>query len=126
MKGPEITKAMMEPDARCGHHGNLLHGKPCPDCFPELYEDAKAGQVDAIVINTRSGLMEKYEIANKLYQLELHDSIVINEMNIMRVPGGWIYDNWDIEKDQPKRGMFVPFDNEFQTTYQQDDPEFTF
>jgi len=31
---PEITTAMLAPGARCGHHGNLLHGEPCPHCFP--------------------------------------------------------------------------------------------
>ena len=32
---PKINKAMFEPGARCGHHGQLLFGKPCPTCFPE-------------------------------------------------------------------------------------------
>lgn len=32
---PGINKSMLNPEARCGHHGNLLHGKPCIHCFPD-------------------------------------------------------------------------------------------
>ena len=49
-----------------------------------------------------------------IYDLELHESLNTDfGIVIMRVPGGWIYDCWDIEKDQFKQGTFVAFDNEF-------------
>ena len=34
---PSNTEAMKVPDARCGHHGQLLAGAPCPDCFPQIH-----------------------------------------------------------------------------------------
>ena len=50
-----------------------------------------------------------------IYDLKLHESIVTNfGICIMRVAGGWIYDCWDIEKDEFKAGIFVPYNNEFQ------------
>jgi hypothetical protein len=50
-----------------------------------------------------------------IYELELHESIETSfGICIMRVPSGWIYDCWDIERDRFKTGVFVPFDNKFQ------------
>lgn len=50
-----------------------------------------------------------------IYDLRLHESLTtVFGIWIMRVPGGWIYDCWDIEKDEFKRGIFVPFSPEFQ------------
>jgi len=40
---PSITDAMKAPNARCGHHGNLLHGRACPDCFPNTLNGVIAG-----------------------------------------------------------------------------------
>lgn len=48
--------------------------------------------------------------AKALYSLELHQQVYINpEINILRVPGGWIY----IYKKY-NTNTFVPFNNEFQ------------
>ena len=53
--------------------------------------------------------------SNKLYSLKLHETyLTFFGIVIMRVPGGWIYDCWDVEKDQFKQGVFVEFNNEFQ------------
>ena len=50
-----------------------------------------------------------------IYKLKLHECTVIdNSISVMRVPGGWIYDMWNNDTDNPKAGTFVPFDNEFQ------------
>jgi hypothetical protein len=50
-----------------------------------------------------------------IYDLELHEGLMTDfGIFIMRVPSGWIYDCWDIEKDCFKHGIFVPFDNKFQ------------
>ncbi len=50
-----------------------------------------------------------------IYKLELHETtITFFGICIMRVPGGWIYDCWDTERDEFKKGIFVPFNNEFQ------------
>ena len=58
-----------------------------------------------------------------IYELELHASIgavSLGENNaetcwqIMRVAGGWIYTYWDADKqDYSNRGIFVPYNNEF-------------
>lgn len=53
------------------------------------------------------------ELAKKLYQMELHETVQAPwGIIIMRVPGGWIYDAWDTEKDEFKNGTFVPY-NEY-------------
>jgi hypothetical protein len=49
-----------------------------------------------------------------LYTLELHESIEEFGIIIIRVPGGWLYDAWDMKTDEFKQGIFVPFNNEFQ------------
>lgn len=52
-----------------------------------------------------------------IYDLELHETLRTDfDVVIMRVPGGWIYDCWDIENDEFKQGVFIPFSNEFQKT----------
>jgi hypothetical protein len=46
-----------------------------------------------------------------IYDLELHETIRTPEngnVQVMRVPGGWIYDYFG-------RGVFVPYNNEFET-----------
>lgn len=35
-------------------------------------------------------------------------------MGVIRVPGGWIYRRWDIEKQDYVSDVFVPFNNEYQ------------
>lgn len=53
-------------------------------------------------------------ITNKsIYDLKLHEELKLsNDMYVLRVPGGWIYDFWDVTKDQAKIGVFVPFSME--------------
>ena len=49
-----------------------------------------------------------------IYDLKLHEGVMINNtVFVMRVASGWIYDCWDIDKDIPQQGIFVPFDNSF-------------
>ena len=44
-----------------------------------------------------------------IYDLALHESITLPfGPFVMKVPGGWIYDCWDFERDTFKQGMFVP------------------
>ncbi len=52
-----------------------------------------------------------------IYDLELHESINIPHcFEVTRVPSGWIYRFWDYGKqDYPTMGVFVPYDNKFQT-----------
>ncbi len=52
-----------------------------------------------------------------LYTLLLHEGLTTTfGIFIMRVPGGWLYDCWDIEHDHFKNGTFVPWCNEYQET----------
>ena len=47
-----------------------------------------------------------------IYDLELHEDILIhNLLNVVRVPGGWMYENI---RDERLSSVFVPFNNEFQ------------
>lgn len=49
-----------------------------------------------------------------LYNLKLHEGFMTDfGIFIMRVPGGWLYDCWDIDIDSFKTGTFVPFSLEF-------------
>ena len=54
-----------------------------------------------------------------IYKLELHEITTTSSgVSIMRVPGGWIYDCWDLNNDFFKGGTFVPFTNDLR---EQDD-----
>lgn len=48
-----------------------------------------------------------------IYSMELHETMSTGapayRYIVIRVPGGWIYDNEDV-------AVFVPFNNEFQNT----------
>ena len=44
-----------------------------------------------------------------IYKMKLHEKTKVNGMRIMRVPGGWIYDEMNNIQ------LFVPFNNEFQS-----------
>ena len=50
-----------------------------------------------------------------LYWMGLHDTKKLhNCAEIMRVPGGWIYSQWDSNQDNSGiNQVFVPFNNEF-------------
>lgn len=48
-----------------------------------------------------------------IYDLKLHESVRLPMgMDILRVPGGWIYNVWDNEKDLALSGTFVPYSDE--------------
>jgi len=61
----------------------------------------------------------KNKIISDIYKMELHDKITVSDpsrvglMEIIRVPGGWVY-----SLDYPGYGqsptVFVPFNNEFE------------
>ena len=46
-----------------------------------------------------------------IYNLGLHDSILLDAINIFRVPGGWIYESYG--KNDERAAIFVPFNDEF-------------
>ncbi len=51
---------------------------------------------------------------NDIYNMELHDTIEIDQMRIVRVPGGWIYYYFDLTKnDYKSMGVFIPYNNEY-------------
>lgn len=50
-----------------------------------------------------------------IYELELHKRCTIPELEIIRVPGGWLYRFWDYEKQlYSTTATFVPYNNDFQ------------
>lgn len=52
--------------------------------------------------------------AEELYDLELHENFVISsQLHAMRVPGGWIYYDWDSETGKSYNPVFVPYHAEF-------------
>jgi len=52
-----------------------------------------------------------------IYDLDLHEDIELHTLTtniiIMRVPGGWLYDCHDYDKDEFKQGTFIPFNDEY-------------
>lgn len=48
-------------------------------------------------------------MCEKIYALQLNDSIYVGDWQVTRVPGGWIYAAF-------QTAVFVPFSREFQTT----------
>tara|TARA_R110000824_G_scaffold293327_1_gene481669 strand:+ start:40 stop:273 length:234 start_codon:yes stop_codon:yes gene_type:complete len=50
-----------------------------------------------------------------LYQLKFHERYwcSISYKDILRIPGGWIYSDWNSASSSPMNGIFVPFNNEF-------------
>ena len=48
-----------------------------------------------------------------IYELKLHESIILTcGICVMRVPGGWLYDCWDLENNQFKIGIYIPWHND--------------
>lgn len=57
------------------------------------------------------------EVVNTdIYKMKLHEQIHIENHNILKVPGGWIYT--DRRNDQAPSGVFVP--NPMQTALWED------
>lgn len=61
--------------------------------------------------------------ATDIYDMRLHDIIDLSKIEglgylpfryIMRVAGGWIYANYDTDKDIYTDKLFVPFNNDMQ------------
>lgn len=59
-------------------------------------------------------------MTKNIYNLKLHESIFIDDkssIEVMRVPGGWIYTfiQWyySIDDEKNRHSVFVPFDNSF-------------
>ena len=60
-----------------------------------------------------------------IYDLKLHETIKFNinefrKFRVMRVPGGWIYQ--DLEEPFPM--VFVPYSDEFEEKIDYGDPQF--
>lgn len=52
-----------------------------------------------------------------IYDLKLHENTFIesHQYDVLRVPGGWIYQRYDCKNDGFfGEGVFIPFDNSFQ------------
>ena len=62
-------------------------------------------------MNGERNMTEAELTLKHLYELELHQSIYIPEINrtVYRVPGGWIYEGWSLETGKPLDSIFVPF-----------------
>ena len=76
--------------------------------------------------NDKDWLEEKLDditpTRTSIYSMKLHEVMTITPtskcaatfyFSVMRVPGGWIYQVWDGEKQEYIREIFVPFNNEF-------------
>jgi hypothetical protein len=60
---------------------------------------------------------------HQIYSLQLHESchialmgldgVAVADYGVLRVPGGWLYQRWDVEKQDYIETTFVPFNNEF-------------
>jgi hypothetical protein len=50
-----------------------------------------------------------------LYGLKLHERYwsSASSKDILRVPGGWIYSDWDSVNDVPLNAILVPFNSRF-------------
>ena len=65
-------------------------------------------------------MRETAERENQLYMMKLHESISLDDTNmVLRVPGGWIYHNGikapgGRERLLASTVVFVPFNSEFQ------------
>jgi len=46
-----------------------------------------------------------------IYELNLHERTWIDNLGkeVVRVPGGWIYADWDTSTDNPYNPIFIPF-----------------
>jgi len=54
---------------------------------------------------------------DNLYEMKLHEELTIGWIKILRVPGGWIYVEYQQTHntdDTKHTSVFVPFHNEFQ------------
>jgi len=57
-----------------------------------------------------------------IYEMKLHESIVIGYYEILRVPGGWVYTHFE-EDAKIESSVFVPFNNEFQIVTKTEDDD---
>ena len=59
----------------------------------------------------------KAEKTKGIYDMNLHEALWLDipsgGKHIIRVASGWIYHDWDSEKDESINPVFVPFDNSF-------------
>lgn len=63
-----------------------------------------------------------YKEPADIYELKLHQTIDIQKNNaeylpfryVTRVPGGWIYSNYNTDSDTYADKLFIPFDNDMQ------------
>ena len=71
----------------------------------------KEFQEHAFALATKS---EKKALEN-IYKLQLHEKIEGDGLQITKVASGWIYRFLDYKQSEYSNGVFIPFDNEFQS-----------
>lgn len=52
---------------------------------------------------------------DEIYKLKLHEIMDFEMTRVLRVPGGWIYTDYEHHGGGKRSSCFVPFDNEFMT-----------
>jgi hypothetical protein len=55
-----------------------------------------------------------------IYDLKLHEAVIQLYYEILRVPGGWIYNRKSLNAGCIDASVFVPFDNSFMDPSQKD------
>lgn len=73
-------------------------------------------------LESNSGGNAGYKEPADIYELKLHQTIDIQKNNaeylpfryVTRVPGGWIYSNYNTDSDTYADKLFIPFDNDMQ------------
>jgi hypothetical protein len=54
-----------------------------------------------------------------IYEMHLHQTMKLtNYSDVMRVPGGWVYSQWEDGEASNISQVFVPFNNEFNNEFQ--------
>lgn len=60
----------------------------------------------------------------EIYAMNLHERLFVgSEIQVHRVPGGWIYELYSDVDGEPTAATFVPFHNEFMAV-ESDGPQF--
>lgn len=81
---------------------------------PRQIDAQNLGNAEKIVVIPNKDITKKEETDSQaLWNMQLHESIkVANNVFVLRVPGGWIYELYDQDVNKTN-AVFVPFNNEF-------------
>lgn len=115
-QGNSVDVSVFQEDVDVDYNGGGIDWDDCPEEEGFCIDILMYKRFDVFFDKYPKQEEEEPKHEKTIYDLDLHESLYLPNlsMDVVRVPGGWIYSHWCNASDKALGGVFVKYDNEFQ------------